>query len=177
MMMKALEAGGMPAEYDLSRNTLNEKYGDSEYIPNGGGFYELSREAYEDDEFPDEFKGKLIKCLFGGMFRLKPGKYKVIFMMRDPEEIRQSYSAFFNQNFENMNERYHWVKRAADILDMRSDVDVTRVWYRDAVDFPRATFDRIVEDGWPIDVEPALQVVNPDLCRFRLENLEAGIAL
>ena len=87
MMMRALESGGMDACYRGSRDDLIEKHSDEHYSPNPA-LYELERKDYRDPNFPDGYEGKLIKCLAPGMFRLKVGEYRIIFMRRDYEEIR-----------------------------------------------------------------------------------------
>ena len=43
MMMKALEAGGLEAAYQQSREAMRKRYADEHYDPNVGGRYELRR--------------------------------------------------------------------------------------------------------------------------------------
>src|SRR5262245_35102181 len=93
--MKALEAGGMEAVYNPDRDKMNDQYGDEEYKINDGGFYELSRAEYAHPDFPDNYDGKLVKCLFGGMLHLKASKNvkEIVFMRRPIDEIARSYEA------------------------------------------------------------------------------------
>jgi len=132
-----------------------------------------------DPEFPVDFDGKVIKALFGAMPRLNGHlglKYKIVFMMRDPEEIRQSYEAFFDGKAPPTLKQYPRImRRVKGILGQRRDVDLTEFQYRDVVEEPLQHFQLLADAGWPIDPFRAAEVVDPDLCRFRKEALEIGI--
>ncbi len=62
-----------------------------------------------------------------------------------------------------------------DLLRNRNDTEVTVLQYREVVEQPRNTFEKLRNDGWPIDVDRAAGVIKPELCRFRLEDLTVGI--
>ena len=176
MMMDALTAGGLSPAFNPERDRMNEVFGDEHYQPNPNGFYELSRKEYQETGFPRGYEGKLIKILFGGINRIVAGNYKIIFMRRDFEEIRQSYEGFFGNVLQiTENELIAKIEDAIGILKQRRDVDITEVWYRDVIEDPLKVFTFLKGRGWPIDPEKAAEVVNPELCRFRLENLEVGI--
>lgn len=176
MMMQALEAGGLEAAFNSQRNQMNETYGDEVYKPNPGGFYELNRQEYTVPGFPRGYEGKLIKHLHGGISRIVAGNYKIVFMRRDLEEVRQSYEAFFDANLHvDMGELNQRIEDSLGILRVRSDVEVEEVWYRDVVENPIDVFSALKERGWPIDPEKAALIVNPELCRFKKERLEVGI--
>lgn len=180
-MMGALIAGGLDAVFDPKRQRLNDVHGDEFYQPNPA-YYEPSRKQINTLGFPRMYKGKLFKVLHGGVANLAPmpDGLRVIFMWRNPEEIRQSYEGFFTQSKaplilpDGYEER---MRLCLDHLANRRDVlSVTEVRYReDAIDDPAGTFARISADGWPIDVQAAASTVKPELCRFRLEGLEVGI--
>ena len=180
MMMLALQGGGMIADFDPARdNRLNNRFADGNYNPNEGGFFELSRKSYKDPDFPLRYRGLLIKALFGAMAGL-PGhlglKYKIAYMLRDPEEIRQSYEAFFRRGAPAAHRHYEpLMEKVQGILTQRRDVTLTPLQYREVVDNPLDAFEHLALVGWPIEPEAAASVVNPDLCRFRLEDLEVGI--
>lgn len=178
MMMRALEAGGLEACYKASRDELIEKHSDEHYAPNPA-LYELERSDYRDPTFPDKYEGKLIKCLAPGMFRLKARQepkdaYQIVFMRRDPEEIRQSFQAFFGRDNAGVENSHETVERAHDILAMRRDVRLLMFWYRDVVSAPLDAFQRLRLSGWPIDPNKAAAVVDPALCRYRIEELDIG---
>lgn len=174
MMMNALIAGGLiPA---FSNRNLNERFGDEQYLPNPDGFWELTRKEYRQLGFPRMYEGKLIKCLAGGIIRLVAGNYKIVFMMRDFEEIRQSHEAFFGNEPQINAEQYE--QRMSDtlgILRQRKDVLVQPMQYRDVLEEPELAFGVLRGQGWPIDEFAAAGVVDQDQCRFRCETLEVGI--
>jgi hypothetical protein len=176
MMMKALEAGGLDAVHNTSRNALNDRHGDEHYTPNGGGFYELSRREYMQPGFPRMYSDRLIKFLVGGICRIVAGNYKIVFMRRDPEEMRQSYQAFFNDEPALVGDAYVAASDdAIGILEQRRDVNLIVFDYRDVVRHPLEAFNRLKIEGWPIDAVKAAAVVNPKLCRFKLESLQVGV--
>lgn len=180
MMMDALSAGGLDAAKNPNRDKLNQFYGDDFYKPNPNGFYELSRQEYLQPNFPTTYDGKLLKLLHGGLPFMTPHQYRIVFMRRNPEEIRQSYDAFFggiNTRVKHVVENY---KRVMDDvinrLRNRKDIHSLAIFeYREVVDNPKPHFEKLVQTGWPIDVEKAAGVVDESLCRFRLENLVTGI--
>jgi len=183
MMMNALTEAGMEPAFNAKRDEMNEKYGDENYQPNPAGFYELNRKEYKQKDFPLMYKGKLVKCLFGGLGRFPVAKYQIVFMMRNPEEIRQSFDAFFEsipitqrqqvtlflQNYDEVME---------DViahLKNRRDTHLIVLNYRDVVKNPLEKFEHLFRCGWPINPIKAAQSVDPKLCRFRIENLTIGI--
>lgn len=178
MMMQALEAGGLDAAYDESRNQMNEQFGDDYYKPNEGGFYELKPKDYKAIDFPRAYEGRLIKCLFGGMAQLQPGNYRIIFMLRDFEEARQSYEAFFHQKAPFQKEEVFLAHRdrALGILRQRRDCRVFALQYREVLEHPLFWF-RYLKwfGGFPINPKKAAAVVDEKRCRFRREELEEGI--
>ena len=97
MMMRALEAGGLEAAYDSSRDVMNDKFGDDNYKINPGSFYEILPMKYRGLNFPLDYRGKLIKVLLWGLTNMWVHEYKIVFMLRDFEEIRQSWEAAFAQ--------------------------------------------------------------------------------
>ena len=206
MMMQALMAGGLEADYDPNRDRMNDQHGDEHYKPNAGGFYELRREKYQAIGFPRAHEGKLIKVLNEGILKIAPrdpaDPYRIVFMRRDPEEMRQSWQAFFGPNSTHpvlrgtMGDVDDWCtmqpatkrdlraiewacveQRMNDIvgtLRNRVDCDVQELWYREVVMEPALVFDMLAEAGWPIDPEKATAVIDPALCHMRREELAVG---
>jgi hypothetical protein len=177
MMMQALSVGGLEPESHKSREHMNQQFGDKEYKPNDGGFYELSRQQYQAIGFPKAHEGKLIKCLYGGVHRIAAGDYKIVYMLRDYEEIRQSYEAFFDvlPNLQTEEQYNEVMNITIGILEQRKDVNLTVLNYRDVVENPVSAFIKLKNRGWNIDPYKAAKVVDPELCRFRKELLEVGI--
>lgn len=173
MMMKALEAGGMKVARSQKRDAeMNEKWGDHEtgYVPNEE-YYELYKDDYQDPKFPSQYKGQLIKCLYGGIWRINPeyGPYKVVFMRRDQNEIKMSmigafgsyndYAASkeFNQNLDNI---------VKILKDRKSFISVIELNYADIIKNPIVEFEKLADDGWPIDPIDATSIVKPNKKRF-----------
>lgn len=180
MMMRALEAGGLEAVYAPSREDMRRKYSDSDYDPNEGGLYELEREQYQAIDFPRAYDGKLIKCLNMGVVTMATMPYGImcVFMRRDVEEIRQSYDAFFGKQLGMLDPETF--QRRMDLIveriENRWDVtSLTQLWFRQVVDNPMMYFRQLAEEGWPIDPVKAAAVVNPELCRYKVEELEVGV--
>lgn len=176
MMMQGLEAGGLEAAFNPIRDKMNDQYGDEHYKPNPGGFYEFHRKEFKQYGFPRMYPGKLIKCLFGGLWKFPVDDYKIVFMMRDPEEIRQSFEAFFGNKMSGLPEKYSTIMQdAIDMLNNRKDTALDVFQYREVVTDSLKHFSLLAEHGWPIDVQKAVDTVNPKLCRFRREILTDGI--
>lgn len=189
MMMRCIEAGGIPAGFEPKRDELNDKFGDENYKPNPAGFYEFGRDEYKEPYFPSQHKGTVIKCLLGGIlarleqYSFPVGNYKIIFMKRDPEEIRQSYEAFFEPRVKDVIHMKEWLRDqyeskcdyAISQLSNRKDTTVTVVNYRDVVEDPVREFQRIHIAGWPIKIHAASAPVDKSQCRFKKEALTIGI--
>ena len=178
MMMKALEEGGMEACYKQSRDVMKNRFVDEFYDPNIGGLYELERKDYQDFGFPQKYKGKLIKALSHGVPQMAtmPDGIRVVFMRRNPEEIRQSYDAFFGQQLRNIE---HLERNMEDVIERiknRKDIKSLDIfWYREVVEEPLKYFKILEEHGWPVDPEKAASAVDPQYYRFKIENLTMGI--
>lgn len=178
MMMKALEAGGMEAVYRQSRDVMKDRFADAEYDPNIGGLFELERADYQKPDFPHGYEGKLIKALRMGPGRMAvmPGGIRVVFMQRDPEEIRQSYMAFFGRSDFTVEQIETDVERSLVAARNRRDTRVLEVWYRGVVENPRPWFERIRKFyGVPLDVNACASVVSDEWLRYRKEELEVGV--
>lgn len=169
MMMKCImEASDLEACYDEEREFLNERYGDDYYLPNPGGFFELARKKVLRIGFPRDFQGKLIKVLYGELMSLVAGDYKIVFMMRDKEEIRQSYETFFKMGSPQSLEHYdELMKDTIERAAIRRDVDIVQFNYSDVINHPKQKFQTLYDHGWPINVRKAATLVDPQLYRFR----------
>ena len=177
MMMRALEAGGMDACYKQSREVMRKRFADEHYDPNVGGLYELERKDYREPGFPRKYRGKLIKALGMGVpgMAVMPA-IRVVFMRRDPEEIRQSYAAFFGQDLQGIDTLNNRMQDVLERIRNRRDVISMHVfWYRQVLHWPLHNFTTLQSEGWPIDVTKAVAIVDPDLCRYRHENLTVGV--
>ena len=174
MMMKALEEGGFETLKDLERDRMNQKHGDKYYQPNPGGFYENVKE-WQRLDFPLGHEGKLVKVMYNRVLGIPVADYKIIFMMRDPEEIRQSYEAAFNQRAPNIQNYQFMMERIISLLNNRKDTTLTVISYRNVIESPHKVFNRLLRDGWQFDINKAVQAIDTDLCRFKKEDLTQGI--
>lgn len=173
MMMKALAAGGMTPAYSRERDArLNDHYGDQDkpngYRPNQQ-YFELNDLDYGDMRFPLQYEGKLIKCLWPGLGRMRNCQARVLIMRRPREEIYLSCLAAFgtvpqhvaDHNFDQFMSNVVEVAR-----DRRSFLSVDEVWYQDVLDRPLAVFQQLKRNGWPIDPCSAASVPQRTEKRF-----------
>ena len=178
MMMKALEAGGLEASYRQSREEMRKRFADKHYDPNIGGLYELLREDYAKKNFPQDYDGKLIKGLNSCVPRMEVMEdgIRVVFMLRDPEEIRQSFTGFFGTQLPDHKTYTERMLKIIRHIKNRRDVISMHVFkYREVVDNPKKFFNILKDAGWEIDVDKCAEVVDPKLCRFKKEDLTEGM--
>lgn len=178
MMMHALEEGGMTASYKQSRDVMKNRFADEHYDPNIGGLFELERRDFLEFGFPRKYAGTVLKALNFGVPRMAVMSHgiRVVFMRRDAEEIRQSFDAFFDQPLQNAQHLARNMDAVVEQIRNRRDVLSTDIfWYRNVVKEPKRHFQMLAAHGWPVDAEKAAAVVDPGLCRFKIENLEIGI--
>lgn len=168
MMMKALEAGGMPAVYSRKRDAeMNARWGEADYLPNDS-YYELDAEDYLRGDLAERYAGKLVKCLWGGVLRLPPvdDGYRIIFMRRPVEEIRVSLLAFFGSDqaatqFPDFDRMMDTV--IAILRDRRSVRTLDVVQYHDMLRAPEETLAAL---DWPINVVKAAAIPQREKARF-----------
>lgn len=183
MMMRALVTSGMDAVYDTSRDTwLEEVSADLKaYHPNPNGVYEINEQQRDTlIKRPQEFDGKLLKhlCVYGWLdLPFWAGRYKVLLMLRDPEEIKESAQRFTGESPAFKDDAgtpklpftadiYRQIMiRAIRQLRGRRDIDYLAVKGSDVLSEPLAAFNRIQLAGWPIDPEKCAGTIDPKLYR------------
>lgn len=185
MMMKALQAGGLDALYDGEQDEGLARGADDYYaLQHGESVYEPARHRFQEWNWPLAYDGKLMKCLYGGLSQLavNDSGYRYVFMLRDPEEIRQSDEARMLKKrtkapaWLNDKEYYDRMFLAIDGLNNRMDTKSLAVFrYRELLEDPLAAFHELAVQGWPIDAEKAAAVVDPTMCRFKIEDLTLGV--
>ena len=179
-MMRALEAGGMTVASSPERDQMAAVHADEHYQPNPDSkLYEVPLREYGNVDFPLAYQDKVIKVMLWGLDSLavNPDGYRVVIMRRDPEEIRQSYEAFFGHPLRHpwMADYEQRIRRAQRMLHNRSDVySATVLNYRDLIDNPLSTFNELYE-LMEFDIDKAAATINPNLYRFRRERLTVGI--
>jgi hypothetical protein len=173
MMMKMLEAGGVPVLTDRVR-TADED--------NPKGYYEFERvkQIEHDQAWLPDAQGKVVKMIAALLKHLPDEyQYKVIFMRRHIDEVLASQRQMLVRRGEptdtvpdeKMAELFgKHVERVEAWLDAQPNMDVLYVHYSDVLADPGGQAERLNRflDG-VLDAEAMAQVVDPDLYRQRAE--------
>lgn len=174
MMMHALIKGGIPAIYDVGKDDVRlrmlKKMG---YDANHNGLFELYKDNLKE-KFPYDLDGEVVKIQdtqWEQLDRYAENGIRVVYMLRDKECVLKSMYAFTGSNHGGRNARrwdkqYDYIQSIKDRHDVKS-VDV--LWYADVVEDPEKYFIELKEHGFPINVEKACSVVNPEYQHFRSE--------
>ena len=171
MMMKMLEAGGLPVLTDRIR-TADED--------NPKGYYEFERvkQIEEDRSWLPDAQGKAVKMIAALLKHLPPDyAYKVVFMRRDIEEVLASQREMLIRRGEPTDRIPD--ERLADLFAKhveqieawiagQPNVDVLYVHYSDVLANPLDHARRINRFlGGALDEQAMAGVVDPDLYRQR----------
>ncbi len=171
MMMRMLEAGGVPVLTDEKREADED---------NLRGYYEDERvkQLKDDASWITEADGKVVKVISYLLRYLPEGhSYKVIFMERRIPEVLASQKKMMKRRGEHADEVPDDVmagifeRHLAEIdewLGEQPDIETIHVSYNETLDDPEASAERVVAflgDG--PDVEKMMQVVDPKLYRQR----------
>ncbi len=159
MMMQILHAGGAKVAFDTSRKP--------DYH-NPKGYYELEGgkviNRLMDGTFPlERYDDMFIKITAYGLKFLPPGDYKIIYMLRNLDEVMDSMERMSGPiDREKEKPLFEKLNRfAIGFMKRRDDVDYITVQYRNVVENPNAEVTRINEFlGGMLDVESAVRVVN-----------------
>lgn len=172
MLMQCLEAGGMSVVASPQRDIVNRRHSDQHYRPNPRSLYEPTDSEIGKPGWPREHDGMAIKVLAPFVRHLAVHEYRAVFMLRDPEEIRQSYEAAFKGRV-TCDQIAQCQQEAFGMLHNRRDVlSVSTMQYADVVADPLAALQEL---NWPVDAKKAASVVQPELYRFRRERLVEGL--
>lgn len=166
MMMQILYYGGMDVAFDRKRQP-------DEHNPRG--YFELEGgkiiNRLMEGTFPmEKYDEKVIKITAYGLKFLPPGNYKIIYMLRDIDEIMASMQKMAGnvdkevekQVFERLN-RY-----SIKLMERREDIEYLIVRYNDIIEDPEREIRRINGFlGGKLDVGEAAKAVDPRLYRNR----------
>ncbi len=179
MMVESLEEAGLEPMVTPARDVrVHKRFKGDTYHPNKQGLYEMqNKQVLYAITHPEKINGKLIKCLMGGIPHMAAWKvgWKVIFMNRNYEEVRQSCRAFELVSPPSKEWWDFYRQLYKDQMDMRLDIDWVEINYRDVLEDPLPIFDNLVELGWPINPLRAVSVPDPVRCRYRVEDLVEGV--
>lgn len=173
MMMKMLEAGGIPALTDGIREADED---------NPKGYYEFERvkKLPEDTAWLPDAVGKAVKMVFTLLHDLPEGyTYKVVFMRRQIQEILDSQRTMLERSGravdvddEEMRESFEFLlERTLNWLDEQPHFEVEYVWYNDVMNDPEPVIQQLNTffDG-ALNTAAMLDVVDTSLYRNRAED-------
>lgn len=180
--MQGAEAGGMNVVASPERDKFNTRKSDGHYLPNPKSLFEFNRTDILSTDWSLVNDGKALKWIapFGcpDVFRfidyLPVHEYRIVFLNRDSEEIRQSYEAMMGLDLKWLTLEYieQVTITALTKLLNRRDCTVVEIEHRDLMSDPKEAFR---QSGWPLDSHLAGSVIDKTLHRFRREQLVEGI--
>lgn len=160
MMMQILYYGGVPVAFDDKRppDAHNPK-----------GYFELEGgkiiNRLIDGTFPmEKYEGKVIKITAYGIKFLPPGDYRIIYMLRDIEEVLRSMakmsgdpSVFSEKELLLRLNRY-----ILSLMDRRDDIEYITVDYNSVLREPEREIRRVMDFiGMSMDLDRAVGAVDP----------------
>jgi len=171
MMMKMLEAGGIPVLTDRLRLADED---------NPQGYYELERvkQLEHDKAWLEEAQGKVVKVIAALLKHLPPDyAYQIVFMRRGIDEVLASQRQMLVRRGEptdtltdeRMGELFRrHVAQVRTWITEQPNIQVLEVDYSEVLANPLGEAGRINQFlGSMLDVESMAEVVNPDLYRQR----------
>jgi len=171
MMMKMLEAGGLPPLKDDWRKADDD---------NPGGYYEYERVKgiREDSSWLDGAEGKAVKMVSRLLVYLPPARNcRIVFMRRDTDEMLRSQRKMLersgqptddipDETMKNLFEKHlaeieAWVKE-------RESIRCRTIWYDEVIHDPLQVAKTLADFlALPLDVDSMAATVDPSLYRNR----------
>jgi len=171
MMMKMLQAGGMPVLTDHIRSPDEDN-------PRGYFEFERVKQIQKDQSWLEDAAGKAVKMISALLKHLPPTfHYRVVFMIREMEEILASQKQMLIRRGEPTDGigdeklagvfRRH-LSQTESWLNEQPNVEVLYIRYDQAVDDPASQARRVNQFlGGSLDVQEMARVVDPNLYRQR----------
>lgn len=171
MMMRVLEAGGVPPQIDELREANEDN-------PNGYYEFEPVKALKEDDSWVPGACGKAVKIIYKLVYDLPQGTdYRVIFMQRDVEEVVRSQEKMLERDGLDPGIEQHDMISAlfqSEIIAFRNwiatqpNIAMYVVDYRSFIEDPAGTAAGIAQFlELDLNVQAMAEVVDPDLYRNR----------
>lgn len=170
MMMHCLEAGGLRPFWDSERDDWASS-NPVEVNPQNQ-LREITDTTWEDFQAnPKKYDGRLLKIITKyGYLRLPKWDYRVLLMVRNPEEIRQSFARVFGkpltytgddgQETPLSDQLYlHVISGVASDL-MEQKIPFVSFQSSQVLKNPLKAFECLQDNGWPINAKKAAKVVN-----------------
>jgi|TARA_R110000744_G_C19370584_1_gene562453 hypothetical protein len=168
MMMACLSAGGIKPYYDKEKE---KELANHHPETNKSGFFERHTDEIESFNFPanapDESAIKFLKP-WTRLPTLRPGRYRIIIMKRDPREILHSLATLNDGiittgDIALLNLYPMYINRAIEHAKNRKDMISVHVCdYRTFLGDPHAFFFKLKQHYWPLHINDAARVVNLD---------------
>ena len=170
LMMKMLDAGGMPVVTDHIRQAD---------IDNPEGYYEFEKvkKIKQDISWLKDTRGKVFKMVSMLLLDLPPGEtYKIVFMERHLDEVIASQNKMLKRKnitpdtddatMGRMLETH--LKKIREWVNKQKNSSVFPVSYNRLINSPIEEADRVIHFlGHSLNKEQMVQAVNPDLYRNR----------
>ena len=166
LMMQMLHNGGLPVAYDESR--IADEHNPRGYYELAGG--KIINRLMNADFNLEAYRGQIIKVTAYGLKFLPPAKYKIIYMMRNIDEVLKSMKKM-GADIKEEDDRTLFSKLdsfSIELMLRRSDMDHIKIHYRDLLNSARREMDRVAQ-SWNVqfDIEAALKSVDTGLYRNR----------
>ena len=164
MMMQILHMGGAKVAFDKSRAPDQH---------NPKGYYELEGgkiiNRLMDGSFPfEKYEGMFVKITAYGLKFLPEGQYRIIYMMRDLDEVMYSMEKMSGP-IDRENEKPVFEKLnsiSIKLMEERDDIDYIIMNYRDVIKNPVEEIEKLNGFlGGMLNVESAVGAVDPNLYR------------
>lgn len=171
MMMDLLVQSGIRPYYSKIREKQMQ-HGKDDYKLNKN-FWETGVNDYMQLGFTSELPDNCcVKIPAIGLPILSPAVgYKIIYMRRDPDSIRNSYiRAMPDDDFDNKYPSWpshYWrlLDGVKGIMQTRRDVDLIELWYDDILKDPLNTIKKLIAHDIPI-LESVVDLIDPQQRRF-----------
>jgi len=169
LMMQMLHAAGLPIAHDDSRPA-------DEHNPRG--YFELAGgkiiNRLMDGTFDlESCKGRIVKVTAYGLKYLPEGDYRIVYMVRDIDEILRSMQKM-GAGIDEQKDRDLFGKLntiSLDLMRRRRDMKSITVPHRDLMGEPAREMERVSRFlGVPFDIGAAVAAVDPSLYRNRAED-------
>ena len=171
MMMRMLEAGGVPPVVDGERKANAD---------NPMGYYEFEpvKALKEDSSWVADSTGQAVKVIYKLVYDLPNNvPYRIVFMQRDIEEVLSSQEKMMRRDGldpDTIGRDLLFNLFQTDVMDFRrwaevqGNIQIMYADYRRMVDEPEEMSRHIAEFlGQDLDIQAMASVVDPDLYRNR----------
>ncbi len=167
VMMQMLDKGGLPVAFDEARPP--DEHNPKGYFELAGG--KIINQLIDGTFDMNAHIGQIVKVTAYGLKFLPKGKYKIIYMRRNIEEVVNSMHKMGGDEIDKEKDRVLFGKLdkiSLKIMDDNKDTDYITIDYRNVIDNPRAEIERVGQFFDEIfDFDSALTAVDSKLYRNR----------